>query len=829
MTDSDPTYDMGTLRKLLLAAFTAEDMHRFCEDRPTLRPIASRFGPQQGLDDMVEEVIRYCDVHHVFDELVAAVEQENPAQYAQFEPFLRAGEQAIAIKTLRPGSTLLKGKYRIVRHLARGGFGSVYLAEDTLLSEQVAVKEMVPALVGDEGALKRFLVEAKTTLKLAHPHVIHTRDVFAEAGNYYMVMEYAPAGSLEDRLKQGKALPVEEAVRIIAEVCEGLAYAHSQGVVHCDLKPANIMFGADGVAKVADFGVAHVSEQALTRSWATPQGFVAGTLPYMSPEQADGVRDDPRVDVYALGAVLYRALTGRTYLDFDERDTPLAQGNNVHRICSETPPPPSSHNSRIPAWLDAVTLKALAKQPADRYSSADALRGTLLAAAPATPDRVRTAPPATPAYPDRPAGPPPSRPARPAETGRVRQTPLPRWLLPAIGGVGLLVVALIAILVITSVTGRDGTPTPPPGQSDTPLVIVVTGVTAATPDKMATSAAVRTATAQAAQTAAAQTAAAETRRADKDTLQTANAQTAVARTAVAQTAAARTAAAQTAAAQTAEAQGVPILLSPADGAVLDNGTMDRTDAIVWDFDWSDCPGATHYHLSVMGPTASKPIIDDDAIATSSYHHASNGYIAGNYSGWKWKVQAYVGGEWGAWSETGVFDVEPVDTDAAGAGPLGNASFEQDPTTTSPRWFADTRSADAKADWSTDRARTGTHSLYLRVNTSSSRGWPGWFTTEPIKIAPGQDYVLSVWAYTQDGAGAWVAVNVLDDKENSIVGYSSGCAGSLPAGSWYQIKLKVPISDVGGAASVRLGLQQCLTYSHGNSLYYDDVALDAASP
>ena len=149
---------------------------------------------------------------------------------------------------------------------------------------------------------------------------------------------------------------------VAAQVCQGLAYLHARGVVHCDLKPTNVLFDGEGNAKVADFGIAHASDQALSRTWQTPVGFVAGTLPYMSPEQAAGVRDDARVDVYALGAVLHRALTGRTYLAFDEGDTPLAQADNVYRIRNEQPQPPSTRNARIPSWLDWVVLKAWRKR-----------------------------------------------------------------------------------------------------------------------------------------------------------------------------------------------------------------------------------------------------------------------------------------------------------------------------------------------------------------------------------------------------------------------------------------------------------------------------------
>jgi serine/threonine protein kinase len=201
MPDSAPSYNLSTIHKLLVATFTAEDLRRFCRDRPAFSPIVARFGTGYGLEDMVDEVIDYCQTRDLFGELVSQIRQENPAQYARFEPSLKADTEALAIKILKPGNTLQNGRYRIDRHLARGGFGSVYLAEDTLLRDEVAIKELIPVLVGDERALRRFLVEAKTTMKLAHPHVAHTRDLFPEAGNYYMVMEWAPGGSLEDRLR----------------------------------------------------------------------------------------------------------------------------------------------------------------------------------------------------------------------------------------------------------------------------------------------------------------------------------------------------------------------------------------------------------------------------------------------------------------------------------------------------------------------------------------------------------------------------------------------------------------------------------------------------
>jgi serine/threonine protein kinase len=364
---------------------------------------------------------------------------------------------------LNPGNTLLNGQYRILRQLGRGGFGFVYLAHDRLLGEEVAIKELIPALVGDDATLKRFLAEAKATMRLAHDHIVRTHNIFSESDDagdsrFYIVMEYVAGGSLETLLEAHGLLPVDQAVRVAAEICEGLSYAHRWGVVHCDLKPANILFTATGTAKVADFGIAHVSGQVLTRSWMTSAGFAAGTLPYMSPEQTEGARDDPRVDVYALGAVLYRMLTGQPYLTFDQRETPAAQAQNVYRIGQEPPQPPSTHNRRIPAWLDAVVLRALAKRPEDRYADAAALRSALLQRVPGATATPQPGPPAR---------------TRPAAVQQRQRTPLPTWFW-VLGGGAVTLLVICVLLVVFLVGGGDiGSPA-----SVDPTQVVVIEVTA---------------------------------------------------------------------------------------------------------------------------------------------------------------------------------------------------------------------------------------------------------------------------------------------------------------------------------------------------------------
>ena len=366
---------------------------------------------------------------------------------------------------LNPNDTLVSGQYRILRLLGRGGFGFVYQAQDTLLHQEVAIKEMIPALVGDESMLKRFLVEARATMEHAHEHIVRTYNVLQEGGSYYIVMECMSGGSLEDCLRERGSLLVDEAVRITAEICEGLGYAHQRGIVHCDLKPANILFASDGSAKVADFGIAHVSSEKLTRSWMTPAGFVAGTLPYMSPEQTDGVRDDPRLDIYALGAVLYRSLTGRTYLAFDQRETPRAQAENVNRIYEEKPEPPSTYSRLIPGWLDEVVLKALSKRPEERYATCAAMQAALEG-------RNAVAPTPLPAV----------KGTALLSSPRKHQARRPTRLWPIIGGAGVLLVAILVVTAMLFGSADSSETKPTPGPTE---VAVATATSALAPTQSA--------------------------------------------------------------------------------------------------------------------------------------------------------------------------------------------------------------------------------------------------------------------------------------------------------------------------------------------------------
>jgi serine/threonine-protein kinase len=343
---------------------------------------------------------------------------------------------------LQPGTTLDHDRYRIEAVIGRGGFGYVYRARERLTGETVAIKELVPSFVDDQQMVQRFIQEARATLRLTHTHIARTYGIFEDRGTYYLAMEYLPGGSLADKLKAGP-LPVEEAVRIAADLCEALEYAHDKGVVHCDIKPANVLFDETREVCLADFGIAHVSAELLTRQFSTASGTAMGTVRYMAPEQLEGVRDDPRVDIYAVGALLYEMLAGRPYLDFETESTPAAQMRNMQRIQSEPPLPLRAANPTVPEWVAQVVNQALQKTAEDRFPTVRQLRDVLQRDA-----ESRRAPPVPPA--------PPRESWATQATGWLRNLPV----APAVTG-GLAAVALLACSAAVVLYIIRAAPTPP--------------------------------------------------------------------------------------------------------------------------------------------------------------------------------------------------------------------------------------------------------------------------------------------------------------------------------------------------------------------------------
>ena len=216
-----------------------------------------------------------------------------------------------------PLGRVLGNRYRLVAALGSGASAHVFLAEDMVLQRRVAVKVLQPALARDDAFLRRFRAEARSVAALNHPHVLRVFDWGEGEDGPYLVLEYLEGGSLFDILASGRRLSAGQVARVGAQAADGLAYAHARGVVHRDVKPANILFDEDGRVRVADFGVA----RALSSASTTDPGTMLGTARYASPEQAQGMQLDGRSDVYSLGLVLYEAMTGTVPF---ARETPHA-------------------------------------------------------------------------------------------------------------------------------------------------------------------------------------------------------------------------------------------------------------------------------------------------------------------------------------------------------------------------------------------------------------------------------------------------------------------------------------------------------------------------
>jgi serine/threonine-protein kinase len=259
---------------------------------------------------------------------------------------------------------VIAGRYRLVEPLGHGAMSSVWLAEDTELERRVAVK-----VLGPTADRARFEREARAAAALSHPNLCQLYDYGEEDGKPYMVLEYLPGGTLEDRLRDGKPLPDDEATRIAAEIAAGLAHAHARALVHRDLKPSNVLFDAEERPKIADFGIARMGGAGTL----TEAGTVLGTASYISPEQATGDPATPASDVYSFGVILFRMLTGR--LPFESRNA--MELVRMHR--DDTPPTVRSLRPDAPPRLESVALAALAKNPADRPRDGRALLAELRA------------------------------------------------------------------------------------------------------------------------------------------------------------------------------------------------------------------------------------------------------------------------------------------------------------------------------------------------------------------------------------------------------------------------------------------------------------------
>jgi serine/threonine-protein kinase len=259
--------------------------------------------------------------------------------------------------------TVIAGRYRLHELLGRGGMSEVWRAEDLELGRDVAIKLLAP-----DADRARFEREARAVASLAHPNVMQLYDYGESEGRPYMVLEYVPGGTLEDRLRDGGPLPDDKTYEIAVGVASGLAHAHARGVVHRDLKPANVLFDEEGRPKIADFGIARLTAGEGT---LTEAGTLLGTAAYISPEQASGEPAGAASDVYSFGVMLYRMLAGRLpFASNDPMELVL-----MHR---DTPPPPlAQFRTDAPARLESTAMLALSKDPSERPPDGGALLAEL--------------------------------------------------------------------------------------------------------------------------------------------------------------------------------------------------------------------------------------------------------------------------------------------------------------------------------------------------------------------------------------------------------------------------------------------------------------------
>jgi eukaryotic-like serine/threonine-protein kinase len=331
---------------------------------------------------------------------------------------------------------MLGGRYRVENELGRGGMAKVYRGQDTVLGRTVAIKILAPQYAEDQSFVQRFRREAQAAARISNQTIVSVFDTGSDDGVHFIVMEYVEGRTLADYLTGGGRIMPDRAIDIAIDVARALEAAHAQGVIHRDIKPGNIMLDGQGDVKVTDFGIARVTATAET---VAQTAAVLGTASYLSPEQAQGQPVDVRSDIYSLGCVLFEMVTGRPPFPGDSPVTVASK----HVL--EQPTPPSQINYDVSPDLDAVILRALAKNPANRYQSATEMREDL--------ERVKRGQPveATPLLPagvgttqvihrDQPA-----QTAVLPPTGPPEEEERSRWWIPVL--VTLLILGLLGIVL----------------------------------------------------------------------------------------------------------------------------------------------------------------------------------------------------------------------------------------------------------------------------------------------------------------------------------------------------------------------------------------------
>lgn len=277
--------------------------------------------------------------------------------------------------------SLLNDRYQLQDTLGTGGMAVVYKARDLMLERNVAVKVLREDFSKDPAFRERFRQEARAAANLSHPNIVTVHDFGLDQGHLFIVMEYMPGTDLKTLIKQKERFSVSEALELMIQACGGIGYAHRAGLVHCDVKPHNMLVTPEGRLKVTDFGIARALS---TISPDEQSDVVWGSPHYFSPEQAGGRSPSPASDVYSLGVILYEMVTGR--LPFIASDS--AELARMHR--EDKPVAPRYYNNSIPSALEEIILKVLSKEPSSRYRTADQMGRLLLGLYDSNPESNQT-------------------------------------------------------------------------------------------------------------------------------------------------------------------------------------------------------------------------------------------------------------------------------------------------------------------------------------------------------------------------------------------------------------------------------------------------------
>src|SRR5487761_1556617 len=289
----------------------------------------------------------------------------------------RPATSASATQTPAPGGARQIGKYLVKGELGRGGMGAVYLAEQPGLGREVAIKELILSPAADPTALMRFLQEAQVMARTSHPNLVQVHDLEQIGDANYIVLEFVRGRSLRDMVNQGP-VPLPKTFAVMHGVLQALEYAHKHAIVHRDMKPENVLLSDEGNVKVADFGIARLTDDSGPRDTATKTGTTVGTPQYMSPEQVASSKVDGRSDLYSAGIMFYELVVGQAPFTANESDGPFTL---MAKHVQAPPKPPSVHRPGLDPALEECILKSISKRPEDRFQTGQEFDDTISAIA----------------------------------------------------------------------------------------------------------------------------------------------------------------------------------------------------------------------------------------------------------------------------------------------------------------------------------------------------------------------------------------------------------------------------------------------------------------